>query len=91
MNTILDFKTLEEADLEDHPCSKNLQGKMTSFHGSLMEVINIASLEEDETGLDDLMQEQPTVWGAIVKASAIMFTLSIHKCGQSKYLYSRKF
>ncbi len=68
MNTILAFKNLEEEDLEDHPCTENLREKMLDFHGSLMEVLSIESMEEEEA--DDSGEDpnaRPSVWKTIVK------------------------
>merc|ERR1712020_277868 len=44
MNTILGFKTLEDEELEDHPCIPSLRDKMTDFHDGLMQVMSIGSL-----------------------------------------------
>ncbi len=69
MNTILGFKNLEGEDLEDHACSDQLRGKMTNFHGTIMQAISIESIEaEDEDPDKNRDLEKPTVWGAIMKA-----------------------
>ncbi len=72
MNTILGFKNLEEEELEDHACSLALRGNMSSFHDSLMRVISIASLEEeddaDAASKIDPADLKPSVWKTILKA-----------------------
>ena len=71
MNTILGFKNLEESELDDHACSPNLRISMSEFHGGLMEVIAIESLEEEGEDMlaIDLENDKPTVWKTIVKVS----------------------
>ena len=68
MNTILGFKTFESDDIEDHACSIGLRTKMLDFHGGLMDVISIGSLEQEdeetEINPDDL---KPSVWRTILK------------------------
>ncbi len=72
MNTILGFKNLEEEELEDHACSPALRDNMSFFHDSLMRVISIASLEEDDdadaASRIDPADLKPSVWKTILRA-----------------------
>ena len=77
MNTILGFKTLEDEELEDHACSGALRGKMLDFHGGLMDVISIGSLEQEEHGGEINPNDlKPSVWKTILKVN----TVNKYKC-----------
>ena len=70
MNTILGFKNLEDEDLEEHPCSNSLRDNMSEFHDSLLQVVSISSMEEDDggdMGDQDEASGKPSVWRAIVQ------------------------
>ena len=45
---ILGFKNVEGEDLEELPLKESLREKMEEFHGSLMTVMSISSLEEED-------------------------------------------
>ena len=68
MNTILGFKTLEDEDLEDHPCIPSLRDKMSGFHDSLMKVMAISSLEEEDVEEAPVEEGKPSIISVIVKA-----------------------
>ena len=67
MNTILGFKNLEEEDLEDNPCPENLREKMVEFHDSLMQVMSISSLEEEDVEIEPKSDEKPSILSVIFK------------------------
>ena len=67
MNTILGFKNLNEEDLEDNPCPDLLRGKMVEFHDSLMQVMSISSLEEEDVEIQPKSEEKPSIMSVIFK------------------------
>ena len=69
MNTILGFKSLSEEDLEDNPCPVPLRDKMIEFHDSLMQVMAISSLEEEDVEIEPKSNERPSVLSVIIKVS----------------------
>ena len=68
MNTILGFKNVEGEDLEDLPLKAPLREKMEEFHGSLMQVMAISSLEEEDGEAEPEEAAAPTVMTVIIKA-----------------------
>ncbi len=68
MGMILGFKTLEDEELEDHPCSESLREKMVEFHDTLMKVMNIASIEEEDAEPEPEDTGRPSVLSVIIKA-----------------------
>ena len=69
MNTILGFKNLSEEDLEDNPCPVPLRDKLSEFHDSLLQVMSISSLEEEEVEIEPKSNERPSVLSVILKVS----------------------
>ena len=67
MNTILGFKTLDDEELEDHPCIPSLREKMTDFHDGLMQVMSIGSLEEEDVEEAPKEEGKPSVFTVIMK------------------------
>jgi hypothetical protein len=67
MNTILGFKNLGEEELEDNPCPDHLRGKMVEFHDSLMQVMSISSLEEEDVEIEPKNDEKPSIMSVIFK------------------------
>ena len=67
LNTILGFKTLEGEDLEEHPLNEQLRGKMEEFHDSLMQVMAIGSIEEEDAEVEAVDESRPSVFTVILK------------------------
>ena len=67
LNTILGFKTLEGEDLEEHPLQIPLREKMEEFHDSLMGVMAISSIEEEDVELEAVEEGRPSVFTVIMK------------------------
>jgi ryanodine receptor 2 len=68
MNTILCFKNMEGEDLEDCACIPSLREKMEEFHGSLMQVMAISSIEEEDVEPVAVDTSRPSVFAVIMKA-----------------------
>jgi ryanodine receptor 2 len=48
MKAILDFKSLEDDDIENIPCGIELKDKLCEFHNKLMEKVSLNALQEPE-------------------------------------------
>lgn len=70
MNTILGFKNLSEEDLEDNPCPVSLRDKLSEFHDSIMQVMAISSLEEEDVEVAPKSDERPSVLAVILKVKS---------------------
>merc|ERR1712020_113886 len=61
MNTILGFKNVEGEDIEDLALKPALREKMENFHGSLMQVMAISCLEEEDVDPEPVDTGKPSV------------------------------
>lgn len=48
MNAILDFKNLEDDDIENCPCGVDLKDKLMEFHANFMGKVSLNALQEPE-------------------------------------------
>lgn len=63
MNAIINFKNLEEEDIENCPCGNDLRDRLVTFHNELMGKVSLNALQEPQGEVSSVLNNY---WGYLL-------------------------